>query len=265
MQLAIYLKEALLLIEKLRKMAFFLVLLVMSIILPGIAHYWLGFSKRAWFYPVILFLGIGLIGWSQLVFTDYGEFILLFWVLLVYGYALIETIWLTTKDSGKNSRKPWWKTGLYVCLCVPVSLAAIIFKNLVFGFQFYQIPSGSMIPTLSPGDVVLADTFGVTEDSLHSGQIVVFKRRSDAKIFYIKRIIAVQGQTVEIEEGRLKIDNVVLKEEIKPVSLRTKVISENAYFVMGDNANHSYDSRFWGEVAQEDVVAIYRKTIYSRN
>lgn len=265
MQLGIYLKEALLLIEKLRKMAFYLVLLVMSIILPGIAHYWLSFTKRAWFYPLTLLLGIALIGWSKLIFTAYGEFILLFWCLLVYCYALAEILWLTTRHPSRGKVKAWWKTGLFVCISVPTILVAIIFKNLIFGFQFYQIPSGSMLPTLRPGDVVLADTFGVTEDSLQPGNIVVFKRRSDANTYYIKRIIATPGQTVEIEDGKLKIDEVIIEEAIKPANLSKKTIGESGLFVMGDNANHSYDSRYWGEVAQDDVVAIYRKTIFSRN
>ncbi|WP_297214177.1 MULTISPECIES: signal peptidase I [Thermodesulfovibrio] len=145
--------------------------------------------------------------------------------------------------------------------------------------QAFKIPSGSMIPTLLIGDHLLVTKFiyGVkppfTENKIlvidkpKIGDIIVFKYPEDPSRDFIKRVIAVGGDTVEIKNKKVFVNGIELKEsyarytdaymhpsELDPRdNLGPIKVPEGKLFVMGDNRDHSYDSRFWGFVDLKDV------------
>jgi signal peptidase I len=149
-----------------------------------------------------------------------------------------------------------------------------------FVVQAFKIPSGSMLPTLQIGDHLLVSKFiyGVkipmTEIVLipwknpKHDDIVVFQFPKDPSIDYIKRVVGVAGDTVEIKNKQLYIngeaitrdyaqftDNDIMKatagsrDNMGPVK-----VPEGNIFVMGDNRDNSFDSRFWGFVNLDDVL-----------
>ncbi|NVM22466.1 MAG: signal peptidase I [Desulfobacterales bacterium] len=143
-----------------------------------------------------------------------------------------------------------------------------------FVVQAFKIPSGSMKPTLLIGDHILVSKFiygvklpffsttliPVTEPK--RGDIVVFKFPEDPKKDFIKRIIGMHGDVVEIRNKSVYINNkpvadtygTYLDPRIIPAGARPRdnfgpiTVPPRALFVMGDNRDHSYDSRFWGFV-----------------
>jgi len=137
-----------------------------------------------------------------------------------------------------------------------------------------------MLPTLLIGDHLLVNKFiygikipftGKTLVPIKNpgrGDVVVFKFPKDRSIDYIKRVIAVPGDTVEIKEKKVFINGQAVADEHASIT-STSVLSgsssprdnfgpvlvpENRIFVMGDNRDNSYDSRFWGFVDQKDVL-----------
>ncbi len=143
-----------------------------------------------------------------------------------------------------------------------------------FVVQAFKIPSGSMIPTLQIGDHILVNKFiyGIripfTDGTVlvpirtpKRGDVVVFRFPKDKEKDFIKRVIGVPGDTIQIKNKRLFLNGEAQSESYAiydrsfsphgmperdnfgPVS-----VPENAYFVMGDNRDHSLDSRFWGFV-----------------
>jgi len=152
----------------------------------------------------------------------------------------------------------------YVEIVVTAVALALIVRALLI--QSYHIPSESMENTLLKGDFLFANKFiyGAKVPFIdyrfpavrkpRQGDIVIFKFPGDEKTDYIKRCIAVAGQTIEVVDTLVKVDGVPLDEPY------TKYIRGNAprrhfgplvvppghIFVMGDNRDNSYDSRFWG-------------------
>ena len=159
-------------------------------------------------------------------------------------------------------------------------LIAIVLALFVrtFVVQAFKIPSGSMIPTLLVGDHILVNkfTYGVklpfTTLTLlplgepDRGDIIVFKYPQDETKDFIKRVVGQPGDRVEIRQQQVYINEQPLlepyavhqagnafessspRDEYGPVT-----VPNNFYFVMGDNRDHSLDSRFWGFVRQDKI------------
>lgn len=162
-------------------------------------------------------------------------------------------------------------------ILVAVVLALIIRTFIV---QAFKIPSGSMMNTLLIGDHILVNKFiygvkipfsGITLIPIKDpqrGDIVVFKYPKDPSKDFIKRVVGVGGDTVEIKNKRVYVNGQPVQDKDYAVysgsySLdprqnnlpRTKV-PPNTLFVMGDNRDNSHDSRFWGFV---DLKAVKGK------
>ena len=155
-------------------------------------------------------------------------------------------------------------------------LIAVILALFIrtFVVQAFKIPSGSMKPTLLVGDHILVNKFiyGIklpfSDITLipvkdpKRGDIVVFKFPEDPKKDFIKRVIAVAGDKVQIRNKKVYINDKPLEDSygthLDPHSIlggaRPRdnfgpvTVPSNSFFVMGDNRDHSYDSRFWGFV-----------------
>ncbi len=122
------------------------------------------------------------------------------------------------------------------------------------------IPSESMLPTLKIGDRLIIDKVSFHIGGINRGDIVVFKAPPASKLdeVLIKRVIGLPGDTVAIKDGLVYINNQPLDEPYeleKPRGdYKTITVPENSLFVMGDNRNNSFDSRFWGVVPEELII-----------
>ncbi len=151
-----------------------------------------------------------------------------------------------------------------------------------FVVQAFKIPSGSMKSTLLIGDHILVNKFiyGVKIPFLNftlipikdprQGDIVVFKFPEDPKKDFIKRVVAVPGDTVQIRNKKVYINDKPMEDpygthldpHVIPAGARPRdnlgpvTVPPDSFFVMGDNRDHSYDSRFWGFV---DLSAVKGK------
>jgi len=165
-------------------------------------------------------------------------------------------------------------------------IIAIIIAMFIrtFIIQAFKIPSGSMLETLQIGDQILVNKFiygikipftgGKTLIPVkdpQKGDIVVFKYPQDPSKDFIKRVVATGGDTLEIIDKKLFVNNkkvegeayaVYKAQDIHPENysprdnLRKIKVPKNKLFVMGDNRDNSHDSRFWGFV---DLTAVRGK------
>ena len=161
---------------------------------------------------------------------------------------------------------------------IAVMLALVIRQC---GVQAFTIPSGSMMDTLLVGDYILVNKFlygaelPFTDTHLpgfrkpERGDIVVFKYPADESRDFIKRIIAVGDDTVQVQDNRVNLNGQPIEEPyIRSGSLpavpsghcgylygcEPLVVPQGAYFVMGDNRDNSQDSRFWGFVRRDKIA-----------
>jgi signal peptidase I len=139
-------------------------------------------------------------------------------------------------------------------LVVLVGLAFVLAMGIRgFVVQPFWIPTGSMIPTLEVDDRVLANKFVYRFSSPAPGDIVVFPSPNGDGSDLIKRVIAVEGQTIDIQNGQVFVDGEALSEEFvneaapddstlaEPITVPTDHV-----FLMGDNRANSADSRVFG-------------------
>lgn len=160
----------------------------------------------------------------------------------------------------------------YVESIVIAIVMALIIK--AFFIQAFKIPSGSMIPTLKIGDHILVSKFiygtklPFTDKVIIPfkkpvrGDIIVFKYPEDESKDFIKRVIGLPGDTLEVKEKKVYIngnpieetypehnDSVIYPYGIQPRDNFGPVnVPDDSYFVMGDNRDFSLDSRYWGFV-----------------
>jgi signal peptidase I len=188
---------------------------------------------------------------------------------------------MKSKDPGArpgSQKKPIWRE-YGEALFIALILALIIRAFLV---QAFSIPSGSMEPTLLIGDYLLVNKFAygirnpitnkvwIPIGKPHRGDVVVFIFPQDPTKDYIKRVIGLPGDKIQIINKKVYIngklfetpeavydDPLVIPPPQRPTdsardNLGPVTVPANSYFVMGDNRDHSYDSRFWGFVPMND-------------
>lgn len=183
----------------------------------------------------------------------------------------------STAEKVTTKKKSVWRENIEA-IVIAIVIAMFIRTFIV---QAFKIPSGSMLETLQIGDQILVNKFiygvkipftnGKTLVSVKDPEredIVVFKYPEDPSKDFIKRVMAVAGDTLEIIDKQLYInDKLIVKEpyaihrdnRILPANFSTRdnlkkiTIPDNKLFVMGDNRDNSHDSRFWGFVDLTEV------------
>jgi len=176
-----------------------------------------------------------------------------------------------------KKKKGAWRENIEAIL-VAIVIALFIRTFIV---QAFKIPSGSMLETLQIGDQILVNKFiygvkipftdGKTLFPVKDPQrndIVVFKYPEDPSKDYIKRVVAVAGDTLEIVNKKLYVNDKLVTDQpwaqyndsrILPGRITTRdnlrkiTVPPDKLFVMGDNRDNSHDSRFWGFVDLSDV------------
>jgi signal peptidase I len=186
-------------------------------------------------------------------------------------------------------RKPKSKLRQYGESVVMAAAIALCVRSLVFAT--YTIPSGSMEPTLLIGDYLIAnrlsyvvkvpftDIVVLTLGEPSRGDIIIFRFPEDRSKDFVKRVIAKPGDIVEIRDKALYVNNERLNDQgayfsdprLIPGFIAPRdnfgpvTVPNDSYFVMGDNRDKSYDSRFWGSIKKEDLVGKAEIIWFSRD
>jgi len=142
--------------------------------------------------------------------------------------------------------------------------------SLVFAFGIRTlvaepryVASGSMLPTLEINDRLMVDKLSYHWSNPERGDIIVFAptealKRQNLRDTFIKRLIGLPGEKVQIKGGRVYINNQLLPEKYINEKLVYQwgpvTIPDNSYLVMGDNRDNSYDGRYWGFVPRQNII-----------
>jgi signal peptidase I len=165
----------------------------------------------------------------------------------------------------RESRQGIWNESLR--LVRDIFLIVVVFILFgVFAVQPVVVEGTSMLPQLNDGERLLVNKLvyykiqSVSWGHLERGDIVVFWFPKEPDKSYVKRVIGLPGEMVEVKNGRVIIDGQELKEDYLDLehnqslpSFPPKRVEEHYYFVMGDNRDNSSDSRYWGLVPEKYI------------
>ena len=150
-------------------------------------------------------------------------------------------------------------TPIVVALIIAIFLKTCIFANIV-------IPTGSMLNTIQEGDRIIASRLAYINDEPQRYDIIIFKYPDDETQLFAKRIIALPGETIEVKNGIVYITDKNGNKSTARTDFITNCIPTGnfgpytvplgSYFVMGDNRNDSWDSRYWDNktVKKEKII-----------
>ncbi len=154
----------------------------------------------------------------------------------------------------------WKELWEYIKMIIFVVAVVLIINNVLLINA--RVPSESMEKTIMTGDRFFGNRLAYLFSDPERFDIVVFKYPDDESQLFVKRVIGLPGETVEIKEGKVYINGseTPLDDSFTPETpigdYGPYVVPENSYFMLGDNRNHSGDSRFWKQpyVEKEKIV-----------
>ena len=145
---------------------------------------------------------------------------------------------------------------------ISVVIAAIV---IVFLYQPVKVEGTSMMPWLTDQERIFVNKFVYRFGEIHRGDIVVFWFPLDPSKSYIKRVVGLPGDVVEVDQGTVLVNGHVVEENYLPEQYRDRMtyppvkVELDHYYVLGDHRNASNDSRTWGTVERK---RIYGKAVF---
>jgi len=186
----------------------------------------------------------------SIIITALGVIGLILYIIMIFS---------SLRKTGKPELfiKGWYQVTKNVDI---VLILGLLFRAFIL--QPFIVDGNSMEPNYHNNEYILVDQITYRFREPAHGEVIIFKPPENTATDYIKRIIAVPGETVVIENNQVSINGHILTESYleTPSSTKTnknifrRTIKPGEYFAMGDNREHSSDSRDWGVVPRENII-----------
>ena len=153
-----------------------------------------------------------------------------------------------------------WRDEFFAWVRTLASAAVYATLIVTFGFQVARVEGQSMAPTLADQDRLIVNKLRYRLTAPQRGDIVMLYYPLNPDKSFVKRVIAEEGDTVRVVDGRVYVNDVPMRDDFVPAEYRShddwgpQVIPEGYYFVMGDHRNNSSDSRHWGFVPKKYII-----------
>lgn len=199
-------------------------------------------------------------------------------LILAYVTPIVDAVIVSRRRGTDYRLKRYNRWYVYLSVFALVVMASTVLRSTLRSHlvQPYQLPSGSMIPSLLVGDYILTDKLEYKSRPPQRFDVVVFEFPKDPAKTFVDRIIGLAGETIEIRDKQVFINGTALVEphayfseagREKPVANRDSFgpfrIPADSYFILGDNRDRSNDSRFWGPVYRDKIYGVVRLIYFS--
>jgi signal peptidase I len=189
----------------------------------------------------------------------------------LFIYAIVDAMVVAIKRKD-YTLKPYNRWYIYIAVIITIGFVGNTALRANIPLKAYRIPAGSMEPALLIGDHFICDLDYPGSAEVKRGDIIVFRSPEDRVKDYIKRVIGLPGETLEVRDKKVLINGKPLSDQWGVYINRAKLppgmqvptsygpvkVPPGHYFVLGDNRYQSYDSRFWfngrgGFVPRNDI------------
>ena len=197
---------------------------------------------------------------------DFISHLSIVWVVILLISLTCARACLSVAERNASPPRPRLRAAGEVLESLIVAMVMVFLVIRPFFLQAFFIPSESMVPTLTVDDRILVNKLSYRIGQPKRHEVVVFRAPRAAlggefdgeEKDFVKRIVGLPGDTVEIHDGKVYVngeaDAVAEIKEQMAYDLPPYVVPKDKYFVMGDNRNHSNDSRFWGPLKRDRVI-----------
>lgn len=249
---------------------------LMSLVMPGLGQIYNGQLNKGIFFILLGYCYIPLIYF--IVFYKLSVVtLILFWIIAVFYYFFVvgDSIVIAKKNSAEYHLKGYNKILAYIAVVIILGCTSHFYREYIKSnvMEAFKFPSGSMMPTLLVGDHLIADRSSQARNPKH-GEVVVFINPHDAEKNFLKRVVAIAGDTVELRNAVLYINgNAVNEPYIRKIDSNSRlgssvnfgpvVVPADSYFVLGDNRDNSQDSRHFGFVSHDKIKGTARSIYWS--
>lgn len=257
---------------------------ILTLALPGLGHVYCGKKIRAALAQIIAWI----VGYFSLLFfvisdsipTNYILPILTvtaWWVLVV-----VDVVRIARATGDDYVLRPFNRWYYYLSAWIVVLLASV-FLHPTSSYEAFSVPAQSMESALFAGDYFIADLAAYEFDNPQPNDVVVFIFPRDMVTKYVKRCVAGPGDTIVLRNKALWVNGAVFDERktVKFVNPKIQprnpngadspdnfgpfVVPADSYFMLGDNRDNSYDSRFWGTVPGDLILGKAIRIHWSRD
>ena len=236
----------------------------------GLGHIYCGKLSRG-IYFFILGQIVVVLAFFLLIFSPpYGVLLAIFLAVFIFLFFLADVYKISKELPATYELKQYNKWYVYLILVAIASfLIQPLNESLVKKYisQAFNIPSGAMLNTLQIGDHIICNKLIYKITTPKRGDVVIFPYPKDPSVSYVKRIVGVGGETVEIRNKKVLIDGREVNEKyaihksdrVFPAGSNPRDnfgpvnIPLGSVFLMGDNRDNSHDSRFWGFVKTSEI------------
>lgn len=240
----------------------------------GSGHFYVGRPARAVIAVVALSAFLAILGWTRLLSNFWGWAAFILAASFVWLGLLVDSIRLARTETERRLgfRRHWY---VYVLCALAIFVAPQLLvrhRAAMVGYEPFKIASASMAPTLVVGDYLMMDGWHYRAAPPRRGDVVLFRSPRGDGTTWIMRIVAVEGDTVELHNGKLVLNGREAEDphgflstdpgnrELSPVR-----IGPGKVFVLGDNRDNAYDSRIWGTLSLADILGRARYIWFSRD
>ena len=163
------------------------------------------------------------------------------------------------ENKPKVSGCRYWQAFTWEILKIVIISLAIIVPIRYFLIQPFFVKGASMEPNFLDGDYLIVDEISYRFETPRRGEVIIFRYPLEPSQFFIKRVVGLPGENVEVKDGKVYINGSELNEtkylqNIETVGNVEVKLDKDEYFVLGDNRDASSDSRKWGEVDKKLII-----------
>ena len=249
--------------------------LLLAIPVVGLGHLYDRRWRLAIAYELLLPFLL-LVARATILHSIVAGFSILIGAVLLQLVVVGQAAWFSLHRP-KNARMPRLSKGAWVLSTACAVLSTVgwgsgFFQRRVAGLRGYTVNSESMAPAIKAGDRIFVDTEAYEDSPPQRNDIVVFAK--EPNVVLVKRVVAVGGDTIDVKEDAIVLDNKPLKEPyLAPPDSNASsqrvfpqhVVASGNLFVLGDNRKSSYDSRYFGDVSDKAVIGKALGIYWSRD